>query len=105
MDFFNDMVVNITLASTSAVGGTVPALPSVYIGASNQSATATQLQSGLVNASSGVYTRYVQDYCDIQGNQLTPGAASPAFVRYAEYPGERLFKNVKFEVNGNPLSV
>ena len=25
------------------------------------------------------------------------------FVRYCEYPGNRLFRNVKFDVNGNPL--
>lgn len=107
-DFFNDMVVNITLAQTSAVGGVVPALPSVYIGPNDQVATSTQLTSGHTNwngsaTDANSYTLYVQDYADIQGNQLTPAAASPAYVRYAEYPGERLFKNVKFEVNGNPL--
>lgn len=48
---------------------------------------------------------------DSNGNVLVLGAASSFvtpvayrnFVRYCEYPGNRLFNKVKFDVNGNPL--
>lgn len=43
----------------------------------------------------------------VRFNQLTytPGVAAPNadVFRYCEFPGERLCKNVKFDVNGNPL--
>jgi hypothetical protein len=101
-DFFNDMVVNTTLAATSATAGTVPVFPA-YIGASDQAATSTSKISSTENTTSGVYTRYTMEYVDLAGTVQTVGAAASNFVRYAEYPGQRLFKRVKFEVNGNPL--
>jgi hypothetical protein len=96
-DFFNDMVINISLAATSATVGTVPAFPA-FVGTNDQVLTATSSVSATVNTTSGVYTKYTQEYVDIQGNNQTVGAAASNFVRYAEYPGERLFKKVKFEV-------
>ena len=102
-DFFNDMVVNVTLAQTSATAGLCPQF-GAYIGAQDQASTSTARTSATENTTTGVYTKYVQDYVDLQGNLLTPGVTAVSnFVRYAEYPGERLFKKVKFEVNGNPL--
>lgn len=101
-DFFNDMVVNITLASASAVAGTVPAFPA-HIGASDQTSSSTAKVSATTNASAGIYTKYTWEYVDLAGNVQTVGAAATNFVRYAEFPGQRLFKKVKFEVNGNPL--
>lgn len=101
-DFFNDMVVNVTLAATSATAGTVPAFPA-YIGADDQSSSSTAKVSAKQNTTSGLYTKYTQEYVDLAGNVQTVGAAASNFVRYAEYPGQRLFSKVKFEVNGNPL--
>ncbi|QYB17572.1 major capsid protein [Pacmanvirus S19] len=101
-DFFNDMVVHVQLAATSATAGTVPALPA-YIGTSNQSVSSTQKVSATVDETSGVYTKYTHEYVDLAGTVKAVGAAASNFVRYAEYPGQRLFKKVKFEVNGNPL--
>ncbi len=101
-DFFNDMVINATLASTAASVGVVPALPA-FIGADDQVLTSTASVSAEENTTSGVYTKYTHEFVDIQGNVLTVGAAAQNFVRYAEFPGQRLFKKVKFEVNGNPL--
>ncbi len=101
-DFFNDMVVNCTLASTSATAGVIPALPA-FIGGDDQVLTSTASVSAEENTTSGVYTKYTYEYVDIQGTVKTVGAAATNFVRYAEYPGQRLFKKVKFEVNGNPL--
>lgn len=93
------MVVNINLAATSATAGVVPALPA-FIGASDQSATSTASVSAVEDTTNGVYTKYTYQYVDIQGTVKTVGAAASNFVRYAEFPGQRLFKKVKFEVNG-----
>ncbi len=101
-DFFCDMVVNVRLAATSASVGTVPAFPT-YIGNVNQSTTSTASVSGVENTVSGTYTKYTYEYVDNAGTVLAVGAAAQNFVRYAEYPGQRLFKKVRFEVNGNPL--
>jgi hypothetical protein len=98
-DFFADMVVNVTLAATSATAGVVPAFPA-YIGADDPSTSSTQSVSATRNATSGVYTKYTYQYVNIQGTVQTVGAAASNFVRYAEFPGQRLFKKTKFEVNG-----
>lgn len=92
------MVVNVTLAATSATAGTVPSFPA-YVGPQDQSSSSTQKVSAVQNTTSGVYTKYTMEYVDIAGNVQTVGAAASNFVRYAEYPGQRLFKQVKFEVN------
>ncbi len=93
------MVVNVTLAATSATAGVVPALPA-YIGAANQTTSSTQSSSGTTNTTTGIYTKFTYEYVDIQGTVKTVGAAATNFVRYAEFPGQRLFKKTKFEVNG-----
>lgn len=101
-DFFSDMVINVQLAQTQATAGVVPPLPA-YIGAVNQSTAAGVAVSGTNNTVSLVYTKYTQEYTDIQGNVLVPGAAISNYVRYCEYPGERIMNTVKFDVNNNPL--
>lgn len=99
------MVVNVELDSVSATVGTVPAFPA-YLSADDQSvADPTKKVSGIINATSGIYTKYTYEYVDLAGNVLTPGAAASNFVRYCEYPGQRLFKTVKFEVNGELIAV
>ena len=104
MDFFNDMVVNVSLAATAATVGTVPALPT-YIGASDQVTTATSKVSAAIDITSGIYTKYTHEYVDLAGNVKTVGAAASNFVRYAEFPGQRLFTKVKFEVNGEMIAI
>jgi hypothetical protein len=105
-DFFNDMVVNVTLDATSATVGRVPDFPS-YIGVDDQAtslvAGAHKRTSAVEDTVNGVYTKYTHEYVDLAGNVLDVGSVATNFVRYAEYPGQRLFKKVKFEVNGNPL--
>lgn len=96
------MVVNMELNAVSATAGTVPAFPA-YIGASDQATTSTSRVSALTNAGTGVYTKYTQEYVDSQGTVLAVGAAATNFVRYCEYPGVRIFKRVRFDVNNNPL--
>lgn len=98
------MVINVQLAATSASAGTVPALPA-YIGATDQTVSSTQVVSATTNATTGVYTLYTQSYVNQQGTVQTVGAAASNFVRYCEYPGLRLFRRVKFEVNGKIIAV
>ena len=97
-DFFADMVVNTTLEQTSATQGVVPALPAA-IGTDFQPApTATERVSGNYDIPNGIFTQYTHEYVDLSGAALSVGDAAANFVRYAEYPGERLFRRVKFEV-------
>ncbi len=88
-----------TLAATSATAGVVPALPAA-VGAVAISSSSTGIVTGTNNTTTGVFTRYTHEYVDIQGNVQTVGAAASNFVRYAEFPGQRVFKKTKFEVNG-----
>lgn len=101
-DFFHDMVVNVTLGAVSATAGVVPAFPSDYIG-TQVSISASALVTEVENNAGFIYKRYTYEYVDAAGNVKNVGAAATNFVRYCEYPGERLFKKIKFEVNGNPL--
>ena len=102
-DFFNDMVINTKLDSVSAsswVAGDIPAYPA-DIGSTNLAVG----QSSVDDAINGIYKRYTYQYVRANGDAVDRTAATGAnFVRYCEYPGQRLFKNVKFEVNGNPLT-
>lgn len=103
-DFFSDMVVHVAIAEAKTTIGLVPALPAA-IGADNVLLTAESSVSGADNfPAAGTYTRYTHSYVDSAGSVLAVGAAASNFVRYAEYPGQRLFRKVKFDVNGNPLT-
>lgn len=91
------MVIHTRLAETSATAGVVPAFPA-FIGSDVQIPSSTSSVSGTDNTVTGVFTKYTYQYVDIQGNVQTVGAPATNFVRYAEYPGQRIFKKVKFEV-------
>lgn len=114
-DLFADMVVNTVIAQTQATVGTVPALPA-HIGADNQGyldvngvftpgapAIVYGKRSGTNNVVSQVYTQYTQQYVDNNDVPQAVGGAATNFVRYCEFPGARLFKRTKFDVNSNPL--
>lgn len=101
-DFFKDMVINANLSAISATVGQVPNFPA-FIGASDQVTTTTKQTSGLINTTTGVYTKYTQEYVDINGVPLAVGSPATNFVRYCEYPGQRLLRKVSFSVNNNPL--
>lgn len=113
MDFFNDMVINVQIPAQSASAGTVPAFPA-HIAQTGHGETAAAKVSastpqGLNFPATTTLTKYTMEYVNAAGAVLNAtvgqqaGAAASNFVRYAEYPGQRLFKKVKFEVNGNPL--
>lgn len=108
-DFFYDMVLRIVLDSVSCSAGTVPALPArigadAAVGADGDALySSTDLVSGSVAGGDATWARYKQRYHDLQGNTVAAGAAATNFVRYCEFPGQRLCQLVKFDVNGNPL--
>lgn len=101
-DFFVDMVVHLRLEATQATMGVVPPFPP-FIGDKDQSVSTTASVSAKEDTVNGVYTKYTYEYVDRQGNVLEVGSPARNFVRYAEYPGQRILKHVKIEVNGNPL--
>jgi hypothetical protein len=94
-DFFHDMVIRVRIGQVVAQPGILP-VP----GAGSP--------IPLNVAANGQFYNIV----DHAGTILVPGAAAPPvnpqtpyrnFVRYCEFPGNRLFKKISFEVNGNPL--
>jgi hypothetical protein len=90
-DFFHDMVCRTRLDSVYAKTGTTPA------------------QSGAAGISAFPFSTASVTYnlVDVFGNVLVPSGGVAVsyrnFVRYCEFPGNRLFNSVKFDVNGNPL--
>jgi hypothetical protein len=94
-DFFHDMVVRTRLGMFMGNAGLTPAQGTAAF------PTATPQSDLFYN---------IVDAC---GNVIVAGGAGTTpttqvvsyrnFVRYCEYPGNRLFKLVKFDVNGNPL--
>lgn len=106
-DFFSDMVIHTTLAATRATVGTVPVMPALPLGATLDAGltTASKQVSGQVDfPNTNTYTQYTQEYVTADGTVLVPGAAASNYVRYAEYVGERMFKQVSFEVNGRQIT-
>ena len=97
------MVVNVTLAATSATVGTVPVFPAT-IGTLVSETTSAKI-SKVDNAAGGIHTRYTYEYVNLAGTVQLTGAAASSFVRYAEFPGQRLFAKVKFEVNGEIIAI
>lgn len=105
-DFLYDFVANVRLAAVSCTAGVVPAFPSLPAGfTTSPTSTATKLSNIVYSgAATGANKRVAYEFVTQAGEVLTPGVSVASnFVRYCEFPGERLFKKVKFEVNGNPL--
>jgi hypothetical protein len=93
-DFFHDMVCRTRLDSVYAQSATTP-VQSGTAGVSPFPAQAGSVTYNLV---------------DVFGNILVASSGTPSatvtyrnLVRYCEFPGNRLFTHVKFDVNGNPL--
>jgi hypothetical protein len=106
-DFFHDMVARMRLSSWM---GNVGQTPTQRQGTAT-SAAAFPLDGtdAFGNPVAGTFYNIV----DAFGNVLVAGSADPQevaaavnyrnFVRYCEFPGNRAFQLVKFDVNGNPL--
>lgn len=114
-DFFHDMVVHMRLGACYTAQTTVPAAGSTttYRGASSSfpNNTITAADNGLGwngvaiddgagarDAAQGLHT-----YSLVDAFGQGVGANYRNMVRYVEYPAERIFEEVKFDVNGNPL--
>lgn len=110
-DFFHDIVVrtrlgpcqsSVLVTPVQAAATTVGSLGAVFPA------------NGFLNyvptgATDNTYANAFYNLVDHQGSLLVHGtnAGTTAqyrnLVRYCEYPGNRLFRHVKFDVNGNPL--
>jgi hypothetical protein len=103
------MVLNVQISPASAggaVAGDIPAFPA-FIGGIDTAVTTTSSVSAVTDGLT-LYTRYTYNYVDIQGNILDRATSVVQnFVRYVEYPGQRIFRKVRFDVNGGltPLKV
>ena len=96
-DFFHDMVCRVRLGKVYAATGQTPTQD-----------TLANAVKGTAFPSNTATTSY--NIVDHAGNVIVAGATGGAvahtyrnFVRYCEFPGNKLFTKVKFEVNGNPL--
>jgi hypothetical protein len=102
-EFFSDMVAHVMLGAVACTASVVPAFPAPITANAIAVPPAGTQQSYTDNAVTHAYTLYTQAYVDAAGTIIAPGVAASNFVRYCEYPGEMLFREVKFEISGNPL--
>jgi len=110
-DFIADMVLNMTLSSSSCVAGTLPALPddpADIAAAVNQVNGSATLIDGSVLSQIDPAAKVVRNfeylgYMRYDGKVLNAGESLSDAVYYCEFPGERVFKKISIEVNGNPL--
>lgn len=110
-DFFLDMALNLNLSTASCASGVLSALPddsAVIAAANNQvDATITLLDGSVQHAidSSAQVLRQFEylGYIKHDGKLLNAQESVADNVYYCDFPGERMVKSVKFEVNGNPL--
>lgn len=111
-DFFHDMVGRMVFSSCQAneitlpkqlTGTGTPTNPN-QIPFSGDDWDGTTIAGAIAGVAAVHY-----DLVDAFGNPLTLNATTGAdvtarnFVRYCEYPGERAYSHVKFDVNNNPL--
>lgn len=100
-DFFNDMVGRQVLSRFSSSEQTVPTQGVPGFPADRQDWNNVDL----ADPSGQALVTY--SLVDAFGGAIPVDAQAPVkfrnLVRYCEYPGERLYQNVKFDVNGNPL--
>lgn len=104
-DFFHDMVGRQVLGAFHSSAQTAPA----------QATGGTALTSGQFPANGYDWDNLTDltqtagvaaanyTLVDAFGNPVQAGGQFANLVRYCEYPGERLYQSVKFDVNGNPL--
>jgi len=105
-DFFHDMVVRTRLGAFMGNSGLTPVQA---LGTPSSPAVFPRngfTSTGVVNAA--LFYNIVDPVGNrvVLGNATTSPAAPVAyrnFVRYCEYPANRFFRLVKFDVNGNPL--
>lgn len=96
------MVVSVSISAASAGGaiaGQIPDFPAA-IGNSDIALDGNRSVSAIVAGASN-YVRYTYNYVTLDNAIVDrTSTAVQNFVRYVEYPGQRLFKKVRFDVNG-----
>lgn len=105
------MALNISLSTASAAAGVLPAVPAdtaVIAAANNQVDNTMTLLDGTVLHTIDPEAKVVRQfdylgYFRPDGKLLNAGESVADNVFYCDFPGERMIKTVKFEVNGNPL--
>jgi hypothetical protein len=115
-DFFHDIVMRATLSSVNSSVQTVPTQATA-----NNALTSSQIPGSTAAGAEGYDWDNVTSIADAGGNAAVTYSLVDAFgnavsvtdgdntyyyrnfVRYVEFPGERLAQEVKFDVNGNPL--
>ena len=109
-DFFHDMVCRTRLSSFYGKSGLTPQQSTA--GATGTPYAAVPFPTDGYTATGAAATGTFYNIVDHSGNLIVKttgnGEANDLvtyrnFVRYCEYPGNRLFNLVKFDVNGNPL--
>jgi hypothetical protein len=101
-DFFHDMVGHQTLTACYSSLLTAPAANgTITVGAGGM--TQSFPRNGYDWDNTTTLTNSMYDLVDPFGVPVALGGKYRNMVRYCEYPGERLYQHVKFDVNGNPL--
>ena len=114
-DFFHDMVLHLRIGAVSAAVQTSPSIgsasfpvdglatdPSTTLGP-NMTDAAVSVSYNTVDASGTAIKAGTTAALILATPALATGVAYRNLIRYVEYPALRIVKNVKFEVNGNPL--
>jgi len=105
------MALNISLSTASAAAGVLPAVPAdtaVIAAANNQVDSTITLLDGTVLHAIDADAKVVRQFDFLgmfgpDGKLKNAGESAADHVFYCDFPGERMIKTVKFEVNGNPL--
>ena len=97
-DFFHDMVCRTRLSAIEASSGTTPVQGTAAFPAATLAIGISTFHN-IVGADGTLLVRGVA----VGAQPAATGITYQNLVRYCEYPGNRLFESVKFDVNGNPL--
>jgi hypothetical protein len=104
-DFFHDMVVHCRLGATYTASATAPTNGAGARVVTHRGATST-FPADATNWDGAAEGAVAITYAlvDAFGAGVDEGADTYRnMVRYVDYPAERMFEEVKFDVNGNPL--
>lgn len=100
-DFFHDMVCRTRLSQATAIAATAPTVGERVPHINATAAIPAIWTEDGYNEDGTVNAGAVYSVVDANDNAVTGTYRN--LVRYCEYPGNRLFRLVKFDVNGNPL--
>lgn len=106
-DFFHDMVCNVRLSAVKANPQKTP-LQGGSTGTNKVLSASNPFPANDTQGTVNTYYNLVDAFGNIIVSSNIYAATSYAvnysnLVRYCEFPGNRLFRSVKFDVNGNPL--